>query len=146
MMRTPLSVLLKEKGSDVFKIQPTATGFECARTLNEKHVGALLVMDKDKIVGIISERDLIRKLVCLQADPNKVPVSQLMTTNPLTVLPTTTVQEAMKLVTEKRFRHLPVVEDGKLLGMISIGDLTRWVMEQQQYEISQLTGYIQGTN
>lgn len=146
MMRTPLSVLLKEKGSDVYNIPPSTTGFECARTLNDKHIGALLVMEKDKILGIISERDLIRKLVCLQGDPQKVPVSQLMTANPLTVLPTTTVQEAMKIITEKRFRHLPVVEDGKLLGIISIGDLTRWVMEQQQYEISQLTGYIQGTS
>lgn len=144
MMRTPLSVLLKEKGSKVFNIGPNASGLDCAMKLNEAHIGALLVVDQEKIVGIISERDLIYKLLCIKGDPNKVPVSQIMTPNPFTVLPSTTVQEAMKIITEKRFRHLPVVEDGKLMGMISIGDLTRWVMEQQQYEIDHLTGYIQG--
>lgn len=144
MMRTPVSVLLKEKGDMIFNISPSATCLECATKLNEAHIGALLVLENQNIVGIISERDLIQKLLCLKGDPNKVIVSQVMTSNPLTILPSTTVQEAMRIVTEKRFRHLPVVENGQLLGVISIGDLTRWVMEQQQYEIDHLTGYIQG--
>lgn len=144
-MRTPLSVLLKEKGNAIHSITPHITGYECAVKLNQTGVGALLVMEGDKLVGIISERDLIRKLFGSNLDPTSVKVSQLMTKDPLTVLPSMTVQEAMKLVTEKRIRHLPVVEKGKLLGIISIGDLTRWVMLQQEYEIQALTGYIQGS-
>ncbi|MBS0287967.1 MAG: CBS domain-containing protein [Proteobacteria bacterium] len=145
-MRTPLSVLLKEKGGTTHSITPHASGLECATTMNKFGIGALLVIENEKLVGIISERDLIRKLLGSNIDPKSVKVAELMTKEPLTVLPSTTVQEAMKLVTEKRFRHLPVVENGKLLGMISIGDLTRWVMLQQEYEIAALTGYIQGGN
>ncbi|MBS0289589.1 MAG: CBS domain-containing protein [Proteobacteria bacterium] len=143
-MRTPLSVLLKDKGSITHSISPVATGYECTQKLNQSGVGALLVIENGKLIGIISERDLIRKVLGKSIDPNAVKVSELMTHNPTTVLPSTTVQEAMKLITEKRFRHLPVVENGVLLGVISIGDLTRWVMLQQEYEIAALTGYIHG--
>ncbi len=144
-MRTPLSVLLKDKGGSTYSIQPQASGFECATKMNELGVGALLVMENEKLVGIISERDLIRKLLGTSNDPKAVKVAELMTKDPITVLPSMTVQEAMKMITEKRFRHLPVVENGKLHGVISIGDLTRWVMLQQEYEIAALTGYIQGS-
>ena len=144
-MRTPLSVLLKDKGSAIHHISAHATIHECIVKLNEFGVGALLVIEGEKLIGIISERDIIRKLIGNKSDPAKAQVADLMTHDPLTVPPTMTVQEAMKLVTEKRFRHLPVVENGKLLGVISIGDLTRWVMLQQEYEIAALTGYIQGT-
>lgn len=144
-MRTPLSVLLKDKGSAIYHISPHATAYECSAKLNELGVGALLVMEGEKLIGIISERDIIRKLVVNKSNPDATHVADLMTKDPLTVLPETTVQEAMKLITEKRFRHLPVVANGKLLGVISIGDLTRWVMLQQEYEIAALTGYIHGT-
>lgn len=145
-MRTPLSVLLKDKGNVTHHISEKATAYECITQLNKHGVGALLVMEGDKLIGIISERDIIRKLIGNKSDPHTTPVADIMTRDPLTVSPTMTVQEAMKLVTEKRFRHLPVVENGKLLGIISIGDLTRWVMLQQEYEIAALTGYIQGTS
>jgi len=143
-MRTPLSVLLKDKGGSTYSIKPQATGYDCAMKMNELGVGALLVMDAEKLIGIISERDLIRKLLGTNKDPKVATVAELMTKDPLTVLPSMTVQEAMKTITERRFRHLPVVENGKLHGIISIGDLTRWVMLQQEYEIAALTGYIQG--
>ncbi len=144
-MRTPLSVLLKDKGGTTFSISANNSGFECACKMNEHGVGALLVLDNDKLVGIISERDLIRKILGSTIDPKSVKVEQLMTKDPVIVPPSMTVQEAMKLMTERRFRHLPVLENGKLLGVISIGDLTRWVMLQQEYEIAALTGYIQGS-
>lgn len=143
-MRTPLSVLLKDKGGKTHSITEQHSAFDCALKMNETGVGALLVMENDILKGIISERDIVRKLFSTNNDPTKVLVSHLMTKDVVTVPPTMTVQEAMKLVTEKRFRHLPVVENGKLLGIISIGDLTRWVMLQQEQEIAALTGYIHG--
>ncbi|MGD9592515.1 MAG: CBS domain-containing protein [Candidatus Berkiella sp.] len=145
-MRTPLSVLLKDKGGSTYSISPSESGFECATIMNRHGVGALLVMENNKLVGIISERDLIRKLLGTTTDPKSVTVAQLMTKDPVTVPPSTTVQEAMKIITEKRFRHLPVMENNQLVGVISIGDLTRWVMLQQEYEIAALTGYIQGSS
>jgi CBS domain-containing protein len=144
-MRTPLSVLLSDKGNVIYNISPSATCYECALEMNKKGIGALLVMESERLQGIISERDLINKVLSKKLDPQKVAVSDIMTANVSTVPPSMTVQEAMKLVTEKRFRHLPVVENEKLIGVISIGDLTRWVMIQQEHEIAALTGYIQGT-
>ncbi|HRE31864.1 MAG TPA: CBS domain-containing protein, partial [Candidatus Berkiella sp.] len=96
------------------------------------------------VQGIISERDLINKLISKKLEPTQVKVSEVMTHNVLTVSSDTTVQKAMEIITEKRFRHLPVVDNGKLVGIISIGDITRWIMLQQQQEISALTGYIHG--
>ena len=144
-MHVPLSVLLKDKGNAMHSVSQDATGYECADKMNQLGVGALLVLEGDKLLGIISERDFLRKVVGYKQNPAKIHVKEVMTKNPLTVPPSMTVQEAMKIITEKRFRHLPVVENGKLVGMISIGDLTRWMMIQQENEIAALTGYIHGT-
>jgi len=144
-MRTPLSVLLKDKGSKIYSVSAKESALACINKMNEYGVGALLVMEGETLQGIISERDIIRKLFVKPALMNEMQVSNLMTKSVHTVPSTMTVQEAMKTVTEKRFRHLPVVDNGKLLGMISIGDLTRWVMLAQEHEIAALTGYIQGT-
>lgn len=143
-MQTPLSILLKDKGYHVHSIAPGATGYECAEKLNEFGVGALLVIEKEKLLGIVSERDFIRKLLARHQDPTTILVRDFMTKDVVTVLPTTTVQEAIRLVTDRRLRHLPVIENGKLIGIISIGDLTRWVMLAQEQEIEALTGYIHG--
>lgn len=143
-MQTPLSVLLKEKGNKTYHISAQATAYECTLKMNEHGIGALLVMEGEKLSGIVSERDLIRKLLGQQGNPSTVKVMDIMTKEPVTVPPTMTVGEAMRLVTERRFRHLPVVEEGKLIGIISIGDLTKWVMLSQEHEIADLTGYIHG--
>ncbi len=143
-METPLSVLLKDKGYVVQSILPDITAYECALKLNEYKVGALLVIENDKLIGIISERDILRKVVAKGEDPKKVLITSIMTKDLVTVLPSTTVQEAMQIVTNKRIRHLPVIDNGKLIGVISIGDLTRWVMLSQEQQISSLTNYIQG--
>lgn len=143
-MQTPLSMLLKEKSNKIQTLTGEHTCYECAALLAQFGIGALLVMDGEKVQGIISERDLINKLVSKKLDANTVKVSDVMTKNVLTVTSDTTVQKAMEIITEKRFRHLPVVDNGKLVGIISIGDVTRWVMLQQQQEISALTGYIHG--
>jgi len=144
-MSAPLRVLLKDKGNIIHSITSQSSVYDCVLKLNQLGIGALLVIDNDKLEGIISERDIIRKILGQRINPEKITVKEIMTKNLVTVPPTMTVQEAMRIVTEKRFRHLPVVEKDALLGMISIGDLTRWVMLEQEGEISALTGYIQGT-
>lgn len=143
-MQTPLSILLNDKGYQTHTISPDATGYECAEKLNEYGIGALIVMEKNQLLGIVSERDFIRKLLTPHQDPSHIHVRDFMTKDVITVLPTTTVQEAMRLVTDRRLRHLPVMENEKLIGIISIGDLTRWVMLSQEQEIEALTGYIHG--
>ncbi|MFI4937074.1 MAG: CBS domain-containing protein [Candidatus Berkiellales bacterium] len=144
-MQTPLSALLKDKGYRIYSISAQATCQECATKLNLYGIGAMLVMDNDKLEGIISERDFVRKLMTSQKEISTVKVAEIMTKELITVPPTATVQEAMRIVTQKRIRHLPVIDHGKLLGLISIGDLTRWVMLEQEQEIAALTGYIHGT-
>ena len=143
-METFLSVLLSDKGHQVRKVEPHTTVFECSQRMKEHHIGALLVMEGQSLLGIISERDILYKIVTLGHNPKEVPVSAIMTRDLITVLPDTTVGRAMQLVTEKRIRHLPVVLNGELIGIISIGDLTRWAMLQQQEEISSLTRYVSG--
>lgn len=143
-METFLSVLLNDKGYQVRKVEPQASVFECSQKMKEHHIGSLLVMEGQNLLGIISERDILYKIVTLGHDPKGIPVSAIMTRDLVTVLPNTTVGEAMRLVTEKRIRHLPVVLNGELIGIISIGDLTRWAMLQQQEEISSLTRYVSG--
>lgn len=143
-MQTPLSILLKEKNNVVQTIKAEDTCYHCATLLSQFGIGALLVMDGEKLQGIISERDLINKLVSKKREPTQVKISEVMTHNVLTVTSDTSVQKAMEIITERRFRHLPIVDNGKLIGIISIGDITRWIMLQQQQEISALTEYIHG--
>lgn len=144
-MDTPLSVLLKEKGDVIHRITPNDTILDCVKKLNELGIGSLLVMEQTHLEGIITERDIIRKVICQKLDAEKTHIAKIMTRDLVTVLPNMTVTEAMRIITERRFRHLPVVENNKVLGLISIGDLTRWVMLAQENEISSLTGYIHGT-
>jgi CBS domain-containing protein len=145
-METPLSVLLNDKGRATQSISPKDSVYDCALKMNQLKIGALLVMENEQLAGIVSERDILRKVVTSGQDPKNILVDTIMTkVNELvTVLPTTTVREAMHIVTEKRIRHLPVLENGKLVGLISIGDLTRWAMLLQEQQISSLTNYIQG--
>lgn len=145
-METPVRVLLDDKGRTTQSISPKSSVYECAVKMTQLKIGALLVIENDKLEGIVSERDILRKVVTVGDDPQKKLVADIMTiTNELvTILPSTTVREAMEIVTEKRIRHLPVLENGKLVGLISIGDLTRWAMLLQEQQISTLTSYIHG--
>ncbi|RDI42586.1 CBS domain-containing protein [Aquicella lusitana] len=143
-MESRLSSLLQDKGYTIHLISPDVTVYECAKKMNLLGIGALLVMEDDKLIGIVSERDIIRKVISCNCEVGKFKVADIMTTELVTVTPSTSVAEAMQLVTEKRFRHLPVIENGKLIGIISIGDLTRWTMLAQKNEISSLTKYIHG--
>lgn len=143
-MQSRLIDILKDKGYLVHTVSPNTTVYDCAKKMNEHGIGALLVIENNQLIGIVSERDIIRKLVIFQKNISDAKVADIMSREIVSVSPTTTVTVAMRLITEKRFRHLPVLEEGKLIGLISIGDLTRWAMLAQEQEIDSLTKYIHG--
>ena len=144
---TAVTHILKAKKAEdatVHSIAPTATVLEALQSMADKHIGALLVMEGNRIVGILTERDYARKIALLGRSSLTTQVSETMTKEVMYVDPSQTSEECMALMTENRLRHLPVVENGKLLGMISIGDLVKDIISQQQFTIEQLTHYISG--
>ncbi len=134
--------LLEGKGSKVFSIAPDAPVLEAIKHMAEQHVGALLVMRGDELVGVLSERDYARKVILQGRSSSQTAVSDIMTDNPLTVGPDTDVFECMRLCTDSRIRHLPVVHDNAVVGVISIGDLVKAVIDAQAEEIEHLQRYI----
>ncbi|GIW14115.1 MAG: inosine-5-monophosphate dehydrogenase [Tepidiforma sp.] len=139
-----VSSVLAEKGRHVYTIERSATVADAVRQMNEKGIGALLVVESGRPVGIFTERDVLRRVVDAGRDPASTHVAEVMTREPVTISPDWHVEEAMELMTSHRFRHLPVIEDGNLVGMISIGDLMRWVTIHQEDHIRQMTDYITG--
>lgn len=132
--------VLLEKGSQVYVISRRDTVQDAVRAMNDKGVGALVVVDHGHPVGIFTERDVLRRIVDQGRDPASTHVSAVMTADPSVIAPETSVAAAMELMTNGRVRHLPVVVDGQLAGMVSIGDLLRWLMIHQEALINQL-GY-----
>lgn len=130
--------LLQIKGNNVWCIEPNSTVLEALRLMSDKNVGALAVVENDNLVGIISERDYARKVVLKGKASKDVPVSEIMTSNVFTVHPDQTVEECMDLMTQKHFRHLPVLEEGRLVGMISIGDVMRDILYRQRDTIRKM--------
>ena len=144
-METQLRELIRQKGSDVCHVEPEATVEEAARLMLQKRVGALLVMHDEEIIGILTERDFLNRIIAKGLRPAETRVHEVMTREVLVVRPTITVRDAMQIVTENRFRHLPVVENGHLLGMLSSGDLTRSIVAEEEGVIHTLMDYIYGT-
>jgi CBS domain-containing protein len=137
--------ILQSKNDDgIFCIDPNAMIVDGLRIMAEKGVGALLVRENGVLVGIMSERDYTRKVALNGLSSHSTDIRQIMTTHVITVSPGHTMEECMELMTDKRIRHLPVMEDGKLLGMISIGDLVKNIIEDQKNMIRQLEQYIRG--
>ena len=143
-MYTPLQTLIEEKGFQVHTIGPEASVLQAVRAMNEAHIGALLVTQRGKLIGIFSERDVLARVVAERRDPSSAKVADVMTTNIAVVPPSLTVKEAMAVVTEKRCRHLPVMKGAELVGVISAGDLTRWATRDQAQTIEDLVRYITG--
>ncbi len=139
-----VSSVLAEKGRQVYTISRTATVSEAVREMNEKGVGSLLVVDGRHPVGIFTERDVLRRIVDADRDPALTRVGEVMTRDLAAIGPEWHVEDAMRLMTEKRLRHLPVIDGGQVLGMISIGDLLRWVTINQEDHIRAMTEYING--
>ena len=136
--------LLAEKGRQVYTVRKSTPVIDAVRAMNHKGVGALLVMDGDRAVGIFTERDVLRRIVDVDRDPAITHVVEVMTPDPQSVFLETRVADAMDLMTSRRFRHLPVMEDGQVVGMVSIGDVMRWVTMHQQDHIDHMTDYITG--
>ena len=134
--------LLEAKAPDIFAIGPDAPVIDAIRLMAEKRIGALLVMDERRLVGVASERDYARKIVLQGRSSANTPVREIMTAEVVTVSPDDTAARCMQLVTDRRIRHLPVVHNGQVLGVVSIGDLVKAVIEDQQLELDQLQRYI----
>ncbi|HEX8782294.1 MAG TPA: CBS domain-containing protein [Steroidobacteraceae bacterium] len=134
--------LLDKKGRQIFSIAPGAAVLEAIRLMAERHVGALLVMEGETLGGILSERDYARKVILMGRSSADTPVRDIMTVAVVTVQPETPVEKCMQVMTERRVRHLPVIEAGRVVGMVSIGDLVKAVIAEQQQQIEQLESYI----
>jgi len=136
--------ILKAKGSAVWSVEPDATVFDALQRMAEKEVGALVVMQDTQIVGLISERDYARKIILHgRASPTTL-VREIMSSPVMYIHLDQAIEECMSLMTEKRTRHLPVIEDGKLVGLISIGDIVKSIIADQQFMIEQLVRYVSG--
>ena len=141
MQRTVAGILAR-KGGEVVSVRPDDTVFSALEKMAEHNVGAVVVLDGDRLAGIMSERDYARKVILLDRGSKETPVADIMTTEVVTVGPTTTVTECMELMTERRIRHLPVVDEGRLVGIVSIGDVVKAVIADQRDLIDQLERYI----
>ena len=136
--------ILREKGTAVYSISPDDTVYDALKLMAEKNIGSLVVLDEGRIAGVISERDYARKIVLKNKFSRETKVKEIMTVEVATVTPATDLEQCMELITEKRMRHLPVVENDKVVGIISIGDIVKGVIDNKEYVIEQLESYIKG--
>jgi CBS domain-containing protein len=143
-MRSPLRAVLDKKGHEVHSVGPEEPVRRAVQIMNDSGIGALLVLSGGSPIGIFTERDVLRRVVAEGRDPDQTRVGEVMTGDLAVVGPATTVEEAMAICTEKRCRHLPVMEGDELLGLVSSGDLTLWVTKVQSAEIQDLVRYIRG--
>ena len=143
-MKSVAHILKSKADQKVYSIVPTASVLDAVKLMAEKNIGALVVMEGEKIVGIITERDYARKIVLMARSSKDTPVRDIMTPSAMYVGPAQTSEECMALMTDSRVRHLLVVDSGKLIGLISIGDLVKDIISEQKFIIEQLEHYITG--
>ena len=136
--------LLNSKGHAIWAVSPHDTVFDALRVMAEHNIGAVLVLEGEELVGILSERDYARKVVLYGKTARTTPVHEIMTPRVITVRPEHSIEECMALMTEHRIRHLPVMDKGKLIGVISIGDVVKAIISEQEFVIGQLETYIMG--
>jgi CBS domain-containing protein len=137
--------ILQGKGGNVFSVEPTITVYKAIELMSEKNISSLLITDKDsKLLGIFTERDYARKLILKGKSSKDTMIKELMTENPSTVTSDSTIEDCMKMMTGKNVRHLPVVDSGKIMGMVSMGDVVRFIMAEQKGIIEDLEQYITG--
>ena len=133
-----MSELLEEHHAVIHSVDPDISVTECVGQMNEQQIGAMLVMREDRLLGIFTERDAITRVLGAGLEPSYTKVSAVMSNDPISITPSTTLDEAMAIVSNQRIRHLPVVQDGQVLGMVSAGDLTHWLVEDRGGEVQEL--------
>jgi CBS domain-containing protein len=136
--------LLREKGTQVYATSPEASVYDALQQMAEKNIGALIVFEGERLVGLISERDYARKIVLKNKFSRETAVTEIMSRDVVTVAPDKNLEECMEVITEHRVRHLPVVEDDRVLGIISIGDVVKGIINHKEFIIEQLEYYIKG--
>jgi len=136
--------LLRTKGQQVLSVAPDIPVFEALEVMADKNVGALLVVEGERLVGVFSERDYARKVILKGKSSKDTPVREIMSSHVLYVRPEQTIEDCMALMTDKRVRHLPVMEEGRVVGVISIGDVVKAISAEQEFIIEQLQNYITG--
>jgi CBS domain-containing protein len=141
-MQKTISSIIEGKGRDVFSVSPGDSVLRVIELMNEFNVGAVVVMEEERLVGILSERDIARRFVKLDTHPSQTKVAEIMTSEVLTIGPDATVVDCMELMTEHRVRHLPVMDGDRVTGVVSIGDIVKAVIEQQRELINELERYI----
>ncbi len=144
-MQTPVSSLLVAKTSRLHTVDITASVSEAVAVMNENHVGSVLVLNEGSLAGIFTERDVLYRVVAAEKPPHSTSISAVMTRDVVTLSPNTTVEETMTLITDKRCRHLPILQKGRLIGIISSGDVTRWMARVHRTEAEMLRTYINGS-
>lgn len=143
-MNTPISALLERKGNAVHAVDVTVSIAEAVAEMNRHRIGSIVVLEGNRLAGIFTERDVLRRVVGEGVAPNLMRVADVMTKDLITITPDTTVEETMVIFAEKRCRHLPVIDEGRLVGLISIGDISRWVADSHRAEAEHLKNYITG--
>lgn len=143
-MNTPISAILERKGPAVHAVPSTFTIASAVDEMNRHRIGSIVVMEGNRLAGIFTERDVLRRVVGAALDPKVMRVADVMTTELITVTPETTIEETMDLFTEKRCRHLPVISHGEMVGLVSIGDISRWIADTNRAEAEHLKNYISG--
>lgn len=143
-LQDPIEFVVKKKGREVYSIASTATVYEALVLMANKRVGALVVMDGSELAGIFSERDYARKVILAGGSSKEMEVSEIMSHPVITVQLNSTVDECMQHMTDRRCRHLPVMDEGKVIGVVSIGDLVNWIISKQDQTIHDLEVYISG--
>ena len=139
-----IDTLLKDKGKDIWSIGPQETAFKALEIMSQRNVGALLVVDKGKLIGIFSERDYARKVILKGKSSKDTTVGELMTPDVFYASPENTLQETMALMTAKHIRHMPVLKDDRLIGMVTLGDVVKQIISEQKFTIKELEKYISG--
>ena len=140
----PVRFILQQKGTNVWSISPDASVYECATLMAEKQVGSLVVLSGERLVGLVSERDFVRKVILAGVPAKEAKVRDIMTSPVLYVTPEESIDACLRLMTNRRTRHLPVMRGETVTGLLSIGDLVNWIVTAQEHEIRSLQSYIAG--
>lgn len=143
-MTTPISAILERKGPAVHAVSSNYTIDRAVDEMNRHRIGSIVVMEGKRLAGIFTERDVLRRVVGAGLDPRIMRVADVMTKDLITVRPDTTIEETMVIFAEKRVRHLPVISEGEMVGLISIGDISRWIADTHRAEAEHLKNYISG--